>query len=828
MDNTLICSHCGDPCPAAALTFGGRQFCCEGCRMVYQLLDNRGLCRYYQLNERPGISRRHPQRKDKFAFLDDEKMAGGLITFRDETVTHAHFYLPAIHCSSCLYLLENLPHLHEGIRSARIDFPTKELALVFDHRNIPLRQVAELLTSLGYEPYISLHDLRRTKPPVDKGLFYRLGVAGFCFGNIMLLSFPEYLGLDASDALLRQAFRYFGFLFSLPVLFYAAQPFFLSAWKSILARWLNIDAPIALAILVTFARSAWEVLSGAGSGYFDSMSGIVFFMLAGRALQDRTYRQLSFDRDYTSWFPLSATVIPSAGDSSATTVKALPDIRRDDVLLIHHDELIPADGILTRGQALIDYSFVTGESLPAARQIGELVYAGGRQTGSSIEVLVVREVTQSWLTQLWNRHASETGTTTERPFSFVHSISRWFTAIVLLIAVGAAGWWQWHDPQMTWKAVTAVLIVACPCALLLSGTFTNGNILRSLARHQFYLRDADTIERIATATHIVFDKTGTLTDTHFPAMAYEGPALSSTEQLIIATLAAQSTHPLSRAIARSVPHPGASPVLHGFREWPGRGVEAYIDGHRWIIGDRSLIGAPLTDTPPRGTHVCIGRDDQLLGVYHFSGRWRDGLGRLGRELSSRFRLSVLSGDTAQEHRLLTNVMGAGTVLRFGQTPMDKLRYIEGLQRQTEKVIMVGDGLNDAGALEQSDAGIAVASDCSRFTPASDAILLANQLPRLPEFIRLCRAGRKIIVSSFIFSILYNVIGLSFAVRGSLSPLVAAVLMPASSLSILLVTFGSSNLMAAMLLGSRRLPPAESPGPSAAACQPPPAIRPPVA
>ena len=785
--------------------------------MVFQLLDENGLCRYYQLNDRPGINRRLPDRKDKFGFLDDEKMAGGLLTFRDESVTHITFYLPAIHCSSCLYLLENLPRLDPGILSGRIDFPAKEIAIVFDHRHISLRQTAELLTSLGYEPYISLHDLGNLRPGVDRRLLYQMGVAGFCFGNSMLFSFPEYLGLDGSDPLLRQSFRWLGLLFSLPVLLYGAQPFFLSAWQGLRRKWLNIDAPIVLAVAVTFARSVWEVVSGTGSGYFDSMSGIVFFMLVGRVLQDRTYRQLSFDRDYTSWFPISVNVLPAAGETSTATVKPLPDIRKGDILLIHHDELIPADGILTRGQGMIDYSFVTGESLPVARQVSELVYAGGRQTGAAIEVLVVKEVAQSYLTQLWNRKAG-TGAAASKPsFSFVHSVSRWFTVIVLVIAAAAAAWWQGHDPGLTWKAVTAVLIVACPCALLLSSTFTNGNILRTLARHQFYLRNAETIEHIASASHIVFDKTGTLTDGQCPGIAYEGRPLSPEEQYSIATVAAQSIHPLSRMLARSMPHPVIPPVFGYFREWPGRGIEAHIDGHSWSIGAGSLTDPRMTEDQIgesgdgfkvpgggfKGTHVCVGCDGRLLGAFIFSGRYREGLGGLAEGLFPRFRLSVVSGDTAQDRDALRALLGEDTHLLFGQSPMDKCHYIERLQLRGEKVIMIGDGLNDAGALEQSDAGIAVATDCSRFTPASDAILLAGQLPLLPAFIRLCRWGRRIILASFALSILYNIVGLSFAVRGLLSPMVAAVLMPASSLSIVLITFGSSNLLAKLLLDRQR-------------------------
>ena len=289
--------------------------------MVYRLLDANGLCGYYRLNEHPGIPQRVAVRTDKFAFLDDPKMAASLISFSNEDETHVRLYLPQIHCSSCLYLLENLHRLKEGVISSRLDFSAREITVVYDHRRLSLRGVAELLTSLGYEPHISLRELGASKPAAKRTLVYQLGVAGFCFANIMLLSFPEYLGLDGSDAVLRRVFRSLNFLLSLPVVLYSAQPFYSSAWKSLRHRFLNIDAPIVLAIFVTFGRSVWELWSGAGAGYFDSLTGIVFFMLAGRVLQDRTYRRLSFDRDYTSYFPMAVTVL-----GPVASVKPLPEV----------------------------------------------------------------------------------------------------------------------------------------------------------------------------------------------------------------------------------------------------------------------------------------------------------------------------------------------------------------------------------------------------------------------------------------------------------------------------------------------------------------------
>jgi len=825
--------------------------------MVYQLLDANGLCTYYQLNDHPGISRRIGVRKDKFAFLDEDKMAGGLITFQNDKETHTTLYLPQIHCSSCLYLLENLHRLEKAVLSSRIDFAAKEITIVFDHRQISLRQVAELLTSIGYEPHISLRDLGQTTPGVNKTLIYQLGVAGFCFANIMLFSFPEYLGLspapslpanaagtllsDGSELTLQHTFRLLNFLFSLPVLLYSARPFYDSAWKSLRHKFLNIDAPIVLAIFVTFARSAWEVFTGAGSGYFDSMSGIVFFMLAGRVLQDRTYRQLSFERDYTSYFPMAVTVllpdaspsIPAASqpipatpqsallapqstrtpeNKDRTSIKALPDIRSGDTLLIHNGELIPADGILTRGRALIDYSFVTGESQPVVKNIGEIVYAGGRQTGANIEVLVVKEVVQSYLTQLWNRQDKQSPVApdhqlTDYKFSFVHALSRYFTYIVLSISAVSAIYWAIHDPSKCWGAATAVLIVACPCALLLSTTFTNGHLLRTLAKNQFYLRNARTIERIAATTHIVFDKTGTLTDTTQQDITYEGEALTPHHRLVIATLAAQSTHPLSQALVQYLDQ-APTAYLTDFKEWPGKGIEGYVDGEWVTIGSPAFV-TPATPASP-ASRVTIAIDGRPLGAFTFAIHYRPGLTDLIARLSPRLSLSVLSGDTAREHARLQQIFGKDTALLFGQSPTGKTHYIQRLQAAGKKVMMIGDGLNDAGALGQSDTGIAISADCNSFTPASDAILRADQLEQLPAFIRLCRTGHTIILASFMLSIIYNVVGISFAVHGTLSPLIAAVLMPASSLSILLVTYGSSHLAANYFLRARRPQPEPNP------------------
>lgn len=789
VDQKLHCYHCGDECASNNIKLEDKAFCCEGCKMVYQILNNNNLCTYYDLNENPGLSRKIKVRKDKFSFLDDAVIQEQLISFKDEAQVHITFYLPQIHCSSCLYLLENLHKLDKGVISATVNFTRKEVKVIFLHGETSLRKVVELLTSIGYEPYISLNDLKEKRPLFDKSLVYQLGVAGFCFGNIMLMSFPEYFGIDAGDGLLRAVFRWINLVLALPVFFYSALPFYQSSWKSLRHKYLNIDAPIALAVIITFTRSVYEIITNTGSGYFDSMTGIVFFMLAGRVVQNKTYQQLSFERDYTSYFPVAVSVLKEGEE----TAVSLPDIKPGDTLRIHNEELIPADGILTRGKAFIDYSFVTGESMPVAKDTGELVYAGGKQTEGTIELLVIKEVAQSYLTSLWNKDNKQTEI--EKKNSFVDVLSRWFTYLVFLIATLTGIYWYMHDAAKLWPAITAVFIVACPCALLLSNSFTNGNILRILSRNRFYLRNAQTIEAIAGVSHIVFDKTGTLTLAGEQEVDYIGKVLSDKQKQWLTSLAGSSTHPLSKAVAKHFNGIKKLPVT-GFRSIAGKGIVGVIEGCTIKMGSPSFIGINVTAI--NNTVVYASFDNEVYGYFHFSNHYRSDMLPVIQQLKKKYHISVVSGDNNAEEQHLRDILGNTTALLFNQSPEDKLHYVEQLQHKGKHVMMIGDGLNDAVALKKSDVGVALAEDNNNFTPASDAILEATQFSRLAKFIRICRANRYIVIASFVLSILYNIIGLFFAVQGLLSPIIAAILMPSSSLCILLITFGSSNWLAARL------------------------------
>lgn len=783
----LHCEHCGLECENDLIKLEEHSFCCEGCKLVYSLINETGLCNYYNLNEHPGINQRTSVRENKFSFLDDDSVESQIIGFRNNDFTQVVFYLPAIHCSSCLYLLENIHRFNKGIINLEIHFARKEAKIKYKHKEVGLREVAELLTRLGYEPHISLRDVAGAKPKTSKSLIYRLGIAGFCFGNIMMMSFPEYLGLHGSEKSMTGLFRTLNLLLAIPTFFYSATPFFTSAWSGLKNRFLNIDAPVSVAIIVTFGRSVYEVMAGVGGGFFDSMSGIIFFMLLGRVLQDKTYQHLEFDRDYTSYFPIAVTTIQK-GEEVPVQVSAL---KKGDLVRIYNEEIIPVDGILSNGKAYIDYSFVTGESAVNRIETGEIIYAGGKQMGAAIDLLILKDVSQSYLTQLWKQTKVKSRTDQDQK-SFVHYLSKYFSYLVFSISALAGIYWWIHNPANIFPAMTAVLIVACPCALLLSNSFSNGFIIRLLGYNKFFLKDALSIEFIAGIKHIVFDKTGTLTDTSHYKVHYEGTELTQPEKLRIAATARQSRHPLSKAVSdylgiRQVP------TIISFEEFPGQGTKSIFEGYEIKLGSEEFTGQ-MQNSDNR-SRVCVVVNGEYKGKFYIENQYREHAEEVIAGLKKKYQLTVLSGDNDKDAASLKKVFGENSTIIFNQKPEDKLIYIKNRQKQKQTVMMVGDGLNDAGALMQSDVGIAISDTRNNFTPASDVILGAESFSKLPALLRLCADGKKIIIGSFILSILYNIVGVYFSVTAQLSPLVAAILMPASTFSIIIFTYTTSLVMA---------------------------------
>lgn len=787
----MDCYHCGEECRSETLLFQEKYFCCSGCKTVFEILDSNDLSYYYDLQKSPGIS---PNLKEgKYDYLENIEILEKLLEFNHENTQIVSFTIPSIHCSSCIWILENLNKLHKGIKSSQVDFPKKTIRLSFSAEEISLKNLVLLLVRIGYEPNISLDNFEKKETGVDRSLIYKLGVAGFAFGNIMFLSFPEYFEINEFwlDQF-KHLFRWLMFSFSLPVVFYSGKDYFISAYKGLRSGILNIDIPIALGISVLFLRSTAEIALDLGTGFFDSLSGLVFFLLLGKFFQQKTYSFLSFERDYKSYFPIAVTrIFSEAGETREEQIQVYK-IEKGDRIIIRNEELIPMDAILIRGKAKIDYSFVTGEAEPVSKISGDKLYAGGRQQGGIIELEALKQVQQSYLTQLWS---DEVFSKDQRSVfqNLTNQISKRFTYAVLSIAIISSAFWLFYDPSKAWNVFTAVLIIACPCAIALAAPFTLGNILRIFGKNQLYLKDANIIEQTAEIDTMVFDKTGTITTNDRSRIEYEGIELTNEEKQLLGGSLRASNHPLSRSLYKILDKNNIS-TPESFTEHTGQGLETSYKDLRLKIGSPAFVNQ--TETIDAGVHkkkkvektsVYISANDQYKGCFSFYNSYREGLAELFQQLSKNRHLIILSGDNAGERERLLKIVPEGTKMYFNQKPGNKLQFIKELQKQGRKVMMVGDGLNDAGALAQSDVGIVISEDINVFSPAGDGILDAIRFKDLGKFFDLSGKAIKLIKLSFLLSFFYNLIGLGFAVTGNLMPVVAAILMPLSSISIVVFT-----------------------------------------
>lgn len=773
------CVHCGQECGKNPVIFDNKPFCCNGCSMVYQILQEKKMNRYYTMMPTPGI-RLDAENKagTRYAFLDNDEVRSQFLEFSDGGISRVNLFIPGIHCSSCIWLLENLQTLHEGVIHSHVNFVRKEVNITFRDSEITLRQLVELLHSIHYIPELSHSTKKKDEhQKVNRSTLMKIGVAGFAFGNIMLLSFPDYLpGGEQIDRLMSGTFGIVSFILALPVVTYCSWDFFLSAYKSLRKKIINIDLPISIGILALFLESSYEIFSGIGTGYMDSLAGLLFFMLIGRWYQGRTYESLSFDRDYRSYFPIAVTRIQEGKEEFVP----LAELKPGDSILVRNGELIPADSELLEGEGSIDYSFVTGEAFPVAKQPGDHVFAGGRQTGAALRLKVEKAVEQSYLTRLWNE--DKVGDDEKRSMqSVVNRVSHYFTIIILVLATGALIYWSFDDFGKAVYVFASILIVACPCALALTIPFTFGNVMRVFGRNGFYIRNTSVIEAITHTNAVVFDKTGTITHSRSMKINWDGSPLSETEMQWIRSLARNSTHPLSVMIGEWLPE---SPLLiaESFKEIPGMGISGKIDGHIVMMGSRSFIAGSEVAADTRLSSVYVSVNNTLKGRFTLENRYREGLNEVVSGFEG-YSLHLVSGDNDAERENLTNIIGSGENLHFNQSPTDKLAYVRQLKENGKHVIMIGDGLNDAGALLSADVGVTIADDVYHFSPACDAILQSSKFGRLHEYLRFARSAMKIVYSGYGISFLYNVIGLSFAVQGLLSPVVAAILMPLSSITV---------------------------------------------
>ncbi len=772
------CFHCGQPIESERIEFDEKVFCCNGCQSVYEILNLNNLGNFYEFNKNSGI-RPSSDDQTQFDYLDTEDVFNKVVDFHEGGTTLVTFKIPVIHCSSCIWLLESLNTINPKIKYSQVNFTRKTVQIAYKSDELKLSELAKFLTNFGYKPVINLETADKKKETLDKSLLIKLAIAGFAFGNSMFLSFPEYF--DSNDAWsesYKYLFRIILLMLATPVVFYSAQDYYKSAWYGLKNKIINIDVPIVIGIIMLYGRSIYEIVTDYGGGYFDTLCGLLFFMLLGKTFQKRTYNTLSYDRDYKSFYPIAVTKIDFNGKQDNIL---LSDLKVGDRIMVRNQEIIPVDSILINGEANIDNSFITGEAALVSKKSGDKIFAGGKQNGPVLELEVIKNVNQSYLTQLWNKEAfkkTETGLDT-----ITNKISKYFTIVILTITAIAAIYWSQENFEKMFQVVAAILIIACPCALALSAPFTFGHIMRILGRNKFYVKDTLTIERLSKIDSLVFDKTGTITENKKLNINYSGQDIAEFDLKNIKSLLKNSNHPLSKSLYDFIDTKDDYFPIENFVEIPGKGYSASVRGKLYKIGSATFTGQKSENLE---TAVFVQVGDEFLGKYIFKNEYRKDLETLFTHLKS-YQINILSGDNASEEQQLKTMIPNVSQMRFNQSPEDKLEFIQELQNQHYKVAMLGDGLNDAGALKQSDVGIAISDDTNAFTPASDVIMDGSKIPELDKYLKFSKDAISIVKLTFAISLFYNIIGVTFAVMGKVSPLFAAIIMPISSISVVAFT-----------------------------------------
>ncbi len=811
----IYCYHCGDECVNEIISQDDKHFCCNGCLFVYNILSNKGMTDFYEKIEGKALT---PKKFDpnEFEFLEDKKIIEALLDYSINGKAKVTFYIPEIYCSACIWLLENLHKFDNGIIESRVNFPKKEITVVFAESITNLRKIVELLNNLGYSPKLNLADVDKKRSfSVNKALIIKLGVAGFAFGNVMLLAFPAYFSGNNLDQNISVAIGILNLILSLAVL-YSASDYFKSAFRAIKLKNINIDIPISLGIIVLFLRSLYEILTDAGPGYIDSMAGLVFFLLIGKVFQQKTFHTISFDRDFKSFLPLSTIKI----EGNEQIFIPLSQIKSGDTLKIRNNEIIPVDSVLKNDLALIDYSFVTGESNPVEILKGQKIYSGGKVIGQNIIVDAIKDFNQSYLTNLWNDY-SEIKSRDSYISKATDNLAKYFTIIIILIAVSAFIFWLQSDITTAFNAFTAVLLVACPCAIALTTPFTYGTALRIFAKNNFFLKNSNIVEYLTKPKTIVFDKTGTLTKMTDNKIRFIGKELDSFSKKIIKTAVQNSVHPLSSAINNYLKDYETLNTKF-YDEIIGNGIYAVVEGNDIRVGKLDWVQSrihnfdkiQLTGINKFGSDfsvknfsydtytdkyqkeefngnyestVFVSINNEMIGHFQIVPEFRENLRQTLEELSKNYKISILTGDKEKSNTIINQYIPKNIEIYYNQMPEEKVNYINNLNKKGIPNIMIGDGLNDAGALKAAYLGIAVTEKTTNFTPGSDAIISGEIINKIPVFLKLAKHSMRIVYVSFLISAIYNMIGISYAVTGLLTPVIAAILMPISSISVVLFT-----------------------------------------
>ncbi|WP_185850575.1 heavy metal translocating P-type ATPase [Blattabacterium cuenoti] len=736
--------------------------------------------------------------------FDDDKVAEKITDFKHKNITTVRFLIPDIHCSSCVFVLENLSRKHKSIIDVNVDFNSKQMWVTFNNTKLKISELAEILHDTGYPPSMDFEFMEkknRDQYLFDRKLTAKLAISFFCFGNIMLLSIPEYVGAYNEDIWFfehRNFFRYLMLVLSLPIIIYSSADHIKYAILGLKKQVLSMDVPISIGILVLFFWSCYEVFLDLGSGYFDSLASFSLFLVISKIFQNYTHNKiLSFDKNYKSYYPVLITKIHKKDKREQKIF--LSSIKKGDIIMIKNEEIIPVDSILIKGNAVLDNSFITGESHLVNKKKGNRIYAGSKQKGEAIYLKVIKDVDHSYLSLLWNKKKQHT-----KKLSYLNTLSNrfsqyFFTPIILIISILTGLYWYFinGDILKAFQSTFSVLIISCPCALAISTPLIFGSFIRYLSKKGFYVKDIYTMEKISAIKTLIFDKTGTITDPNKEKVFFIGEKIEYEEKKIIASLLRNSNHPISNRILSELSIKCFYPVKN-FTEIIGKGIEGIVKNIPVKIGSPEYMGISIHDMKNK-TITAISINKKFLGYFLFRNYYRSDMENIFKNMKN-YKIIILSGDHNElEKRYLKSILPKTSDVFFSQSPEDKLAKVKILQEKGEKVMMIGDGINDCAALNQSEVGIAVSDNPTSFFPSCDAFLQSNCLDKLFLFLRISKISKKLVIVNFIISLFYNGIGLIFSISGNLNPLIAAVLMPLSSFSVIAFSIISTWLVSRRLL-----------------------------
>jgi Cu2+-exporting ATPase len=785
------CAHCGLPVPAGRVEAReAKQFCCDACSSVFAILNTAGLSEYYKYRGESDAERSAVRSsRRKFEELDAPAFQATHCRERAAGIASIELYLEGVHCSACVWLVERLPRVAPAVVESRFDLTRSVLQVSWNRAAAPLSAVARALDSLGYCPHpTSSTNLAEEQRKGDRALLLRLGMAGAAAGNVMLMALALYSGkLSGMAGEYQQLFRWGSLLIATPTVFWTGSVFFRGGLAALRTRTAHMDLPVSLGILAGYLGSAVNTIRARGDVYFDSLCTLIFLLLVGRYLQRTQQRRSSKASELISALaPATARVV----FGEARREVAARDVLVGAIVEVLPGERIAVDGVVTSGTSAVDASLLTGESLPHEVGIGDRVHAGTCNQAAELRIRVESAGADTRLGRLM--HSVEITQRERAPIvRLADRVAGYFVVAIVAIAAGTLLLWLHWDPAHAIDHTVALLVVTCPCALGMATPLAVNAALRKAAAAGVLFKGGELIEELARPGLIVFDKTGTLTEGRLELVAWSGdeslkPWLRAAE--------ATSGHPIARALQRALPE---NQLGCTERSELAGGMRARVSGRELLIGSYSMIGAELGSLPAWAyslvrTHAAAGRtpivvavDGAVRAVAAFADRVRvDAAPSLRKLTALGFQLELLSGDHQQVVDSVVVELGVPFInARGGASPESKLEIVTALRARGQRVFMVGDGVNDAAAMAAANVGIAVHGGAEACLAAADVfttragiepVLLAAEGSR--RTVHAIRAG-------IALSLAYNVVGIALAVTGRLDPLLAAVLMPLSSITV---------------------------------------------